>query len=535
MPKIGWNSSGSSGAVVAGGSKAVAAGIEILEEGGNATDSAIATILALAVTDYGYFAIGGEIPFMIFDAKKQKVKVLSGQGRAPLDPKAIKWFIENSIPDMGDYKAMPTPGAVDLCVTALKVYGTMKFEDVVTPTLRLLDKEGENWYPNLADTFRKMIKTENRKTGTRQQKLMAANDRFYKGDIADNLQEWWISIGSFLRKKDLAAHNTRIEDPITINYRGYDIHKCNTWTQGPVLCQTMRLLEGFDLKSIGHLSANYIHLIIEAMKLSYADRDTYYGDPDFVDVPLKLLLSDSYTKIRRSLIDMKKASLERLPGDPYNMKPILDRENVYDNPNILPVSDTTTCVTVDHLGNMVAATPSCNILGNQPDPKTGVTQGNRIRSFNTTQGHPNRIQPGKRPRITLTPTIVTKNSKAILAISVAGGDLQDQTTLNVLLNYIEFDMLPQDAVTAPRFSTDHMENSFNSNSNRYQAFKSKGSLQVNNGVKLEVLQELRKRGHIISITSNFIARPVMAHIVPSSGIIYAAGDPTAGRHSAVLD
>jgi gamma-glutamyltranspeptidase/glutathione hydrolase len=297
----------------------------------------------------------------------------------------------------------------------------------------------------------------------------------------------------------------------------------------------MRLLEGFDLKNMGHLSADYIHLIVEAMKLSYADRDTYYGDPDFVDVPLKKLLSDNYTKIRRSIIDMKKASQERLPGDPYNMKPVLGRQSVHDNLDMIDVSDTTTCVTVDRWGNMVAATPSCNIIGNQPDPKTGVTQGNRIRCFNTTPGHPNRIQPGKRPRITLTPTIVTKNGKAILGISVAGGDLQDQTTLNVLLNYIEFGMLPRDAVTAPRFSTDHMENSFNSNYDRNKAFKSKGHLQVNNGVKLEVLEELIKRGHVLSTTSTFIARPVMAHIVPSSGIIYAAGDPTACRHSAALD
>lgn len=535
MHPIGWEASGRGGAVVAGGSRAVASGIELLEQRGNAADAAAATLLALAVTDYGAFAIGGEIPFMIYDANKQKVKVLCGLGRAPLDPKAVEWFYENTIPDKGDYRAMPTPGAVDLCVTAVKLHGTKLFEDVVTPTLRILDAGGQSWYPNLACTFRKMIEAERRVTGTREQKLTAARDRFYEGDIADDLEKWWISVGSFLRKADLEAHRTIVEDPVSVNYRGYVVHKCDTWTQGPVLCQTLRLLEGFDLKSLEHLSADYIHVITEAMKLAYADRDKYYGDPNFVGVPLQSLLSDPYTNIRRSLIDMKKASLERRPGDPYNMQPILGKRDASNGPLRTPISDTTTCVVADRWGNMVAATPSCNLGGNQPDPKTGVTQGNRIRSLNTTPGHPNRIQPGKRPRITLTPTIVTKDGKPVVAISVAGGDLQDQTTLNVLLNHIEFGMLPKDAVTAPRFNTDHMENSFDSDPDRNRAFMSAGSLRVHTGVAPSVREELKKRGHVLSTTSNAIASPVMLYIDHGSGVIYSAGDPNTGRHAAALD
>lgn len=531
---IGWAASGRYGAVASGGSKAVAAGIELLQQKGNAADAAAATLLALAVTDYGSFAIGGEIPFMIYDANRQEVKVLCGLGRAPLDQKAIDWFYENTIPDMGDYKAMPTPGAVDLCVSAIKLYGTKRFEDVVAPTMRLLDAGGQSWYPSLADTFRRMIEAERGATGTRDQKLTAVRDRFYKGDIADDLEKWWISAGAFLRKRDLEAHRTVVEDPVKVNYQGYVIHKCNTWTQGPVLCQTLRLLEGFDLKSMEHLSADYIHVIAEAMKLAYADRDTYYGDPTFVDVPLQALLADRYTHIRRSLIDMKKASLERRPADPLNMKPIRGKHNARDNPPRTPISDTTTCVVADRWGNVVAATPSCNLGGNQPDPKTGVAQGNRIRSLNTTPEHPNCIQPGKRPRITLTPTIVTKDNKPVLAISVAGGDLQDQTTLNVLLNHIEFGMLPKDAVTAPRFNTDHMENSFDSNPDRNRAFMSAGSLRVHTGVTPSVREELRKRGHVLSTTPKAIAAPVMLHI-DRSGIMYAAGDPNAGRHAAALD
>ena len=534
MCPIGWEASGTRGAVAAGGSRAVAAGIELLEQRGNAADAAAATLLALAVTDYGAFAIGGEIPFMIYDANRREVKVLCGVGRAPLDPEAIKWFYENNIPDMGDYRAMPTPGAVDLCVTAVKLYGTKLFEDVIAPTMRILDAGGQSWYPSLADTFHRMIEAERRATGTRDQKLTAVRDRFYKGDIADDLEKWWISVGAFLRKSDLEAHRTVVEDPVKVDYRGYVIHKCNTWTQGPVLCQTLRLLEGFDLKDMGHLSADYIHAIIEAMKLAYADRDAYYGDPAFVDVPLQALLSDKYTNVRRSLIDMEKASLERRPGDPFNLKPIRGKHDARDNPLRTPISDTTTCVVADRWGNMVAATPSCNLSGNQPDPKTGVTQGNRVRSLNTTPGHPNRIQPGKRPRITLTPTIVTKDGRPIVAISVAGGDLQDQTTLNVLLNHVEFGMLPRDAVTTPRFSTGHMENSFDSDPDRGRAFMSAGSLRVNAGVAPSVREELRRRGHALSTTSKAIASPVVIYVDHGSGIIYSAGDPNAGRHAAAL-
>ncbi|HIE30460.1 TPA: hypothetical protein EYP66_24640, partial [Candidatus Poribacteria bacterium] len=282
--EIGWHASGKSGAVAAGGSRAVAAGIEILQNGGNAADAAVATILALSITDHGAFAIGGEVPFIIYDAKAQEVKVLSGMGRAPLSPDAIAWYLENGIPTDGDIKAAPVPAAVHLCLTALKLYGTRTFEEVVAPTLALLDAGGRDWYDRLAVTLRKMIEAEKGANGTREQKIQAAVDRFYRGDIADDLTAWYIEKGGFLRKEDLAAHTTRLESAVTVDYRGYTVCKCDTWTQGPYLCQTLRLLEGFDLKNMGHLSTDYIHVLTEAMKLALADRDEYYGDPVFTDV-----------------------------------------------------------------------------------------------------------------------------------------------------------------------------------------------------------------------------------------------------------
>ncbi len=527
--EITWHASGKGGAVAAGGKEAVAAGLSILKQGGNAADAAAATLLALSATDFGYFAIGSEIPLIIYDARKKEVKVLCGLGGAPLDPKAMDWYYKNRIPGKGGMKAAPVPGALSLCAVVLKIYGTMSFEQVVAPTLSLLDGGDKDWHPKLARTFRKLIETERNTAGTREEKLQAARDRFYKGDIADALEAFYIREGGFLRKKDLAAHFTRIEDPVKVKYRGYTVYKCGPWTQGPYLCQTLRLLEGFDLRKMGHLSADYIHVLTEALKLGFADRDEYYGDPLFVDVPMEALLSDRYTSLRRPLIDMSRASRKVRPGDPVNMKAIKTPRHY--EPGI---GGTTTCVVADRWGNMVAATPS----GNPPYsicPETGVAHGNRLRSLNTTPGHPNRIEPGKRPRITLTPTLVLKDGKPVIAISVAGGDLQDQTTLICLLNLIEFGIMPKDSVRAPRFSTGHHEGSFDPNPDRKKTLGRLGDLAVEDRISEEVVVELTKRGHKIRKFSGARSHPIMLYVDPETGMIYAAGDPRVGRHAAALE
>ena len=345
-------------------------------------------------------------------------------------------------------KAAPVPGAVDLCITLLKLHGTKSLEEVSAPTLALLDAGGRDWHPRLAITLRKLVEAERKKAGTREEKLAAARDRFYLGDVADELEAWYVASGAFLRKQDLAAQRVTVEEPVAVTYRGYTVYKCGPWTQGPMLCEALNLLEGFNLKKMGLLSSDYIHTVTEALKLALADRDEYYGDPLFVDVPLPQLLSKPYAAARRSLIDRTRASVERRPGDPYTLKPLRTKAEAKSCPTDIPVQDTTTCVVSDRWGNVVAATPSCNMLTNRPGP-SGVNQGNRVRCLNTTPGHPNRVEPGKRPRVTLTPTLVCKDGKPVLAISVAGGDLQDQTMLNVLLDHVEFGMLPEQAVVAP--------------------------------------------------------------------------------------
>ncbi len=213
--------------MAAGDINSVAAGLQILEEGGNAADAAAATILALAVTDYGLFAMGGEVPLIMYDAKKQEVKVLSGVGAAPLDPAAIDWFYEHGIPAKGSMKAAPVPGAVDLCVTALKLYGTMSFEQVVQPTLTLLDAGREPWHGNLAVTMQRLVEREKETRGRREEKLTAVRDRFYRGDIADELETWYIEVGASLRKRDLAAHVTRVEDPVSVELSR--LHDLQMW------------------------------------------------------------------------------------------------------------------------------------------------------------------------------------------------------------------------------------------------------------------------------------------------------------------
>jgi gamma-glutamyltranspeptidase/glutathione hydrolase len=280
---------------------------------------------------------------------------------------------------------------------------------------------------------------------------------------------------------------------------------------------------------MGHLSADYIHVVTEALKLGLADRDEYYGDPLYVNVPLKALLSERYTELRRSLIDATYASKEIRPGDPVNFKAVKGT-GTYRPAD----AGTTTCVVADRWGNLVAATPS----GNGPYAvchELGVAHATRLSSLNTTAGHPNCIEPGKRPRITLTPTIVLKDGKAVIAISVAGGDLQDQTTLNCLLNHVEFGMMPEDAVTAPRFGTGHHENSFNPNPDRKATLVALESLTLDDRIDESVRRKLTDRGHKISTTSLPIAYPVMIYVDRDTGTIYAAGDPRAKRHAAALE
>jgi gamma-glutamyltranspeptidase/glutathione hydrolase len=527
---------GSQGVVVSGRPAATAAGIKILEQGGNAADAGAATLLALSVTYVGAFCVGGEVPILVYSAgpkdDQKNVKLLEGQGEAPRDPKAIAWYMEHGIPE-GDVKAAAVPSTIDAIVTLLKLYGTKSFEEVVQPTLAILDAGGPSWYidtgggqrietgvnwqADMAVTFRKLVESEKSAKGTRQQKLQAVSDRFYRGDIADALEAWYIEKGGFLRKADLAAHKTPVVDPLQTTYRGYTVYKAGPLTQGPYLSQTLRLLEGFDLKKMGFNSADYIHTVIEAEKLALADRDEYYGDPSFVKVPMQRLLSDQYTEMRRKLIDPKKASLELRPGDPYNMKP--SKPPTITGP--WHGGTTVMCVT-DKFGNLIAATPSGLSSTAGVAGRTGIIHGSRLSSLNTFAGTPDVIQPGKRPRITLSPTLLFHNNDPVMAISVAGGDQQDQAAIQVILNYVEFGMSPEEAFQAPRFSTEHFISSFG------QDRASLGSLSVPITLPEAVQADLRARGHLVTASRSGVGGVALIGIDPKTGKPTGVG-PAAGK------
>ena len=523
--ELNWLSSGNGGIVAAGPKPSVQAGIDILRKGGNAVDGAVAVIFNLAVSDYGMFCIGGEVPFIFFSSDERKVMVFNGMGGAPKDPEAIEWYYKNGIPSVG-IRSATVPSAVSTLLSALAQKGTMSFEQIILPTLSLLDTKEKSWYENLAVTLRKLIEAEKSTTGTREMKIRAARDRFYKGDIADELTDYYIKSGAFLRKADLEAHETIIEEPASVKYRDFTVNKCNTWTQGPVMLQSLKLLENFNLKSLGFMSPDYVHVMVEAMKLAYADRDRYYGDPRFSEIPLAQLLSDKYNKIRYPLIDMNHASVDIRPSNPYKMKAEAGPGEYRPGEH-----GTTTCVVADRWGNVVAATPSAN-----PDygicQSLGIAHNTRLSSLNIQKGHPNALEPGKRPRITLTPTIVLKNGKPVIAMSVAGGDMQDQVSLQLFLSYAEYGKMPEDAITAPRFKTYHMQDSFNpSPSDTARIFKI-GALDIN-PVDKKIVDELTGRGHEVTVSNISIANPVMVYFDQASGMAYAACNK--GKFSGALE
>ncbi len=525
IPDDFWKAAGRQGAVVAGGPEAADAALEVLRGGGNAVDAAVAALMVLSVTDSKSFCFGGEVPIIVYDAKRQAVEVVCGLGVAPRRA-TVEYYRKNKngrIPESDDPTTAAVPGALGGYLTALDRYGTKTFADLAQPALAILDKHQQEWHVDLARTIRRLVEAERQAPGDRRRGLRLVGDCFYRGPIARELDAWSRANGGLIRYRDLATHTTRVEDPAWIEYRGQTICKCGPWTQGPCLLQTLRLLEEFDLRSMGHNRPDYIHVLVEAMKLALADRDTYYADPHFVDVPLQRLLSAEYTDLRRPLIDLKSASLDQRPGDPVAGKAILEtRPQDYRLPSG-EIADTTTCLVADRFGNVVAATPSGwdGVLAG----KTGIILGSRLRSLNTWPGHPNCIEPGKRPRITLTPTLVLRDGKPIAVVSVAGGDLQDQVTLQVLLGHLEFGLSPAEAVTAFRFSTDHLVGSFN------QPPPELGSLSIYESAGSGVIDSLKNRGHHVTIAKPPLAHPVMLTIDPSTGRKRAAGDPKANRHA----
>jgi len=513
---------GNKGAIAAGGKGSATVGLGILKKGGNAVDAGIATVLALSVTDRQ--TIGGEVAILISPAETGKVVAINGQGPAPKKATSEYFRDIGGIPPTGILPAA-IPGMFSACLLALEEYGTMSFAQIAKPTIDMInnideewfsvryDLEDKEWLPRLANTLRRLVKAESTpSTGDRSKALKCVHDYFYDGPIARELVEWSSDRGGLLLEEDFRNYHASIEEPILGTYRGYSVYKCGFWTQGPFMLQTLNILEGYDLSKMNPHDPEYIHLVIEAMKLALADRDTYYADPDFVEVPAEPLLSKKYARKRRELIHHTKASLEYRPGGAWENPPLLE-------PNIdrlIEPHDTTTCVVADRLGNMFVATPSGWGSG-VPPGETGIELGTRLQSFNTWEGHPNKIEPGKRPRITLTPTLIEKDGNPFMAVSVAGGDQQDQTAIQLVLNVIDFGLSAQQSADITRFGTNQLVGSFCQTPVEY------GSLLIENKAPKETKQALKKKGHILQLRESFPSAAVLL-IWHGNGLFEPAGD-----------
>ena len=575
--------------VVAGGSPlSVEAGLRILQRGGNSVDAGVATILAASVIEFSHFSFGGEVPILI-KLKGQKVAVIEGMGQAPM--KATREFFVNRgqnesaattmpgarrgglIPSTGPLSAT-VPAVLDACVTALDQFGTKTLAEVMEPAIQLADgfpldelrvqyirtrssifsqwpdakrvflpngevpKVGDLFVQvDLARTLREIVRAERlgakgARDNNRHVGLMSARDYFYRGPIARRIGDYMQANGGLIAAEDFARFSAKVGQPVRAEYRGYEVYKAGFWTQGPAMVETLNMLEGFDLKKMGHNSSAYIHTLAEAMKLALADRDRYYGDPNFVKIPMAELLSKDYAALRRPLIDQQHASLAQMPGDPFHMKAVLASAaqtigRASTVPDIERANDTTCVNVVDKDGNMFSATPSGAWLPAVVAGDTGVLMGQRLQSSLTDANSPNVVAPGKRPRITLTPTLVLKDGEPFMVLSTPGGDNQDQALLQVLLNIVEFGMNPQEAVEAPRFDTQHYVSSFDDHEFL------PGTLNIESRVSLKTIEELSNKGHKIKVQSEWgtLSAPTVILYNPKNGVAAAGADPRRSRYA----
>ena len=448
------------------------------------------------------------MPALVYLAKEKRVVVIAGQGPAP------RAYGKRPT----DWKAA-VPGQFDACLLAVQQYGNLRAADVIEPTIHLAEKkDSPDWQKNLARTLRETVAAEKRAGALSEERgIQAARDYFYRGPVAKAIVKYSEENGGIFTGDDFSGYSAKIEAPVHTEYRGYDVHKAGPWTQGPALLQALNILEGFDLKAMGHNSPQYIHTIMEAMALAFADRDAFYGDPDFCRVPLRQLLSKEYAAARRKLI----AEVARHyvpPGDPEKLSPINPKGDPRVHGFESVSQDTSVSVAIDTERNVFCGTPS-GWGSDVPMGDTGVVLGTRLVGFWPGAGHPNEARGGKRPRITLTPTLVLKNDEPFLAISVAGGDKQDQTALNILLNVIEFGMNPQEAAEAPRVSTLHHTDSFNPG-----GIVGEGVLEVQKGVPDTTIRELEGMGY--KVRRGFLSIPAVILNKAKEGTVQAGARET---------
>ena len=533
-----------------------AAGAMMFQKGGNAVDAA-AAMLAAVCTMWDVLSWGGETQALIYHPTTGKVIGLNALGVAPTGATA-DFFRGKGMrypPEYGPLAAV-TPGTPGGLLTMLAEWGTLSLEDVLEPAIQLadgyaIDEQTANsiernkqrikeWkysravylphlgeereapsggevfqQPDLAATLRKLVEAEQqalRHGKSRKDAIYAAYDRFYEGDIAQELVRGAREEGGLVTLQDLANWRVRIEEPVMTTYKGIEVYKLNVWTQGPALLQALNILENFDVKAQGYNSARYIHLLYQAMSLAFADRDFYYGDPYFPpDEPVRGLLSKDYARERAKLIQWERNDPNVKPGDPYPFlggtnpfaellkawppKPAATNSTGGGDARFLEAfnAGTTSIETADEKGWVVSVTPSGGWIPAVIAGRTGVGMSQRAQSFVTDRSESpfNVVEPGKRPRVTLTPSLALKDGKPFLAFAVQGGDTQDQNLLQFFLNVVEFGMNVQQAAEAANINSYQMLSSFGDHESR------PGRLLLQEGVPEWVRSDLRRMGYTL--------------------------------------
>ncbi|MBL7858357.1 MAG: gamma-glutamyltransferase [Cyclobacteriaceae bacterium] len=537
---------------------AATAGAMTFQRGGNAVDAACA-MLAATCTMWDVLSWGGETQALIYNPKTGKVIGINALGVAPTGatPEFFQGKGMNFPPEYGPLAAV-TPGTPGGLCTMLAEYGTLSLKEVLAPAMQLAEgypieaqtanamergkgmikqwpyskavflphlgeqreapSAGEIFrQADLLETLTKMVEAEQqalKKGKSRKEAIYAANERFYKGDIAKEFVRGSQEQGGLITLNDLANWKVKIEEPLLVNYKGIDVYKLSQWTQGPVMLQALNILENFDLKSMGYNSSRYIHTLYQTMNLSFADRDFYYGDPAVApEEPMKGLLSKDYAKARAKSILTDKNDAHAGPGDPYpfegKVNPYLDYLKQWGQAsNNKPVSaldeayldrfllGTTSVEAADKEGWVVSITPSGGWLPACIAGKTGVGMSQRMQSFVTNPKlNPfNVVAPGKQPRVTLTPTMALKNGKPFLSFAVQGGDSQDQNLLQFFLNVVEFGMNVQEAAEAANINTYQMYLSLGGEDRKPKP----GAILLQSGTPEWVRKELFQMGYKLS-------------------------------------
>lgn len=499
---------------------ATKAAMDVMAKGGNAFDASMSALLTLNVTFSQAASFPGVAPILVYDAKTGQVKSYVGAGKAP-GKATVEYFKSKGYDNVPKFKliAQLLPASPDVLIAILKEHGTMSFSEICAPAvsiaragfpihfqmlhdmdLSLIERAGltvlmpynsqvyfggEWWRPlhhserlvltDLADTLQELCDEEQRALalgGSREEGLDAVRDYFYKGPIAETIASYHQENGGLITLEDLAAYSGGWEEPLSGVYGDYTIFANQTWNQGGVVPLALQILEGIDLKSMGHNSPEYVHTVIQAIELAMADREAYFGDPAFVDVPTQGLLSPEYAAVRRALMTPGKAFGQTPPaGDPFAYQQegaaSVSRKAAASQPAVAASAqntqsfgkDTSYITVVDQQGNAVSLTPS-DFPESPMIPGTGLNLGTRMNQFYLDETHPNGLMPGKRPRITPNPSMVLKNGKFFMSFGTPGGESQTQAILQVFLNIAVFGMDPQEAISAPRFISLNWPNSF---------------------------------------------------------------------------